>query len=93
MKDFFQKFGKRTIAVPGAAMMLTLVNDAQKMGLAEHLLIFAVKCALIWAAYETVKDCVRMICDAFGKRPISPGAQPVTKTPPAPAPTSIAPSS
>lgn len=62
------KFGSRTFAGPHSAIILTLVNDAAKMGLSTDLMVFAVKATLIWAAIETVRDVVRMVCEAFGKK-------------------------
>jgi len=71
MKELFEKFGKRTLAIPGGMVGLTLVNDAAKLGLPEHLMIFAVKVSIAWIIVETVRDCCRWICDSFGKRPVS----------------------
>jgi hypothetical protein len=75
-----QKFGSRTFGAPAGATGLLFFNEAAKMGLDPGTLKMVCWFSLIWAGIESVRDIVRMICEAFGRNKASASPPPVTTT-------------
>lgn len=56
LKEGLQKFGKRTIMIPGSMVALMLTNDQQHLGIDFRVMVVAVAASLLWSAIETWRD-------------------------------------